>query len=95
MIARSLAKYYIKTEIEDFEKQALDALLSRSTTTIHVSTMSQGGESSSGIVLSTPQQQRDFIETAQAAIRIIDGDDEVLAEDMGPGIDFSQKPVAT
>jgi len=89
----SLVEFYDATEIRGFWKQALDALISRSATVIHISSMSEDGQASAGIALSTQAEIRGFIETCKAAIAQLEGDNLVDPDTLGRGTDWSRRRV--
>lgn len=89
----SLVEFYDETEIRGFWKQALDALVSRSSTIIHINSMSEDGQASGGIALSTPGEIRGFIETCKGAIAKLEGNNPVDPDTLGRGTDWSHRRV--
>lgn len=67
-----LAENHTANEIAAFKAKVREALQSRVSINLHVSASSQEGLSTSGIALSTPQDQLDFIASCRAALSQID-----------------------
>lgn len=88
-----LAEFYDEAAIRAMWKQAGDALASCSTTLIHITTDTMAGQSSSGMRLSTAQEQRDFMAACKAAIAQLNDETTVDASHLGTGVDFSRRPV--
>lgn len=90
---QGLVEFYSVEQIRGFWKQALDAMMSRSTENIHISGTSFEGQSGTGVVLSSPAEQSAFCTACAIAIRRLGGDNSVPAASLGTGVDFSQRAV--
>jgi hypothetical protein len=69
ILVASLVEHYTTTQIREFWKQALDALMQRQVLNIHATSSSRDGSSLSGLTLTTPAEQRAFIATCIAALQ--------------------------
>lgn len=91
VILSYLKKFYSVEEIEDFWKQAGDALLSKQTLNLHLNSRGRDGSSSTAVVLSNSQEQAIFMATCEQAIADLQG---TSAHDQGgTHADFSRGAV--
>lgn len=88
-----LVEFYSVDEIKAFWKQAGDALVSRSTTVIHITGTSFEGQSSNGMALSTPQECQEFMAACEAAIARKSETTSLDPARLGTQVDFSRRAV--
>lgn len=89
-----LKKFYTVEQIEAFWKQAGDALMTRSTTLIHLTNQSAEGGSMGGLALSTPEEQQAFMAACREAIRLKgEGASGVSPDSLGTNVVFHFAPV--
>lgn len=91
-----LKQFYERAEILAFWKVAGDALMSRTSEKVTITSDSLEGASSSAIVLNTPAEMQSFMASCEEAIRQIDADDIEGADpnSFGTSVDFSNRAVA-
>lgn len=92
-VVNALAEFYSAEEIRGFRKQCLAALAGRSTEILHINALSEDGQSSTGIALSSPEEIEDFMNACEAAERRLAGSTDVDPDDLGTGKDFSYRMV--
>lgn len=89
-----LVEFYEVAQIKAFWKQVGDALLSRSSTTVHLTSSTVEGASASGLVLSTPAEQQAFMASCREALRQLNEEDQSTdPASLGHSTDFSRRPV--
>lgn len=93
-LVASLVEFYQVEEIRIMWQQVFQARMSRVTSAVTVNASSFEGGSSSGIVLSTPQEMDNFIGACRAALRAKGGDSSTLPEQLGSSVNFGFRPVA-
>jgi hypothetical protein len=86
----SLVEFYNVDQIRGFWKEAADALMSKSTCLIHITSTGFAGQNSSGMTLSTSQEISAFINACRKAIAQKEGTTTVDPASLGTGIDFSR-----
>lgn len=94
IIVASLVELHTANEVRAFWAQALAAYTSRSTVVIHINSLSQDGQSSAGISLSTPEETQSFIASCMAAVAELEGSTATTpANQIAPGTDYSNRRV--
>lgn len=93
--AQYLAEFYSVDDIRDAWKKAGDALASRSTVVIHMSSQSSAGGSGSGINLASAEECAAFMTACQDALRLKGETVPVPASSLAAGTDFSRRYVGT
>ena len=85
----SLVKFYPVAQIEAMWRQALDALVSRSTSTLTITGTTFDGSTSTGMVLNTPEEIANFISACEAAVNQINGVTTANPADLGTPPSFA------
>jgi hypothetical protein len=93
VMVETLEKFFSVDQIEAMWRQVAGALFGRVSTPVVITNSTFEGGSASGIVVSGPQEMRDFIVACQEAIRRKNGDESVPASGLGVGVDFSGRCV--
>lgn len=92
-LVASLKEFYGEPQIREMWKEVLQALVSRVQAPVQITSSTFEGGSGTGMVVTGPQEMRDFIEACRQAIRELGGDTSVAPEALGTGVDFSGRCV--
>ena len=90
---KNLVEFFTIEEIRRKWKEAADALMARSTSTLHINMRSRDGASSTAIELASPEEMGAFCEACSSAIDQLKGTTTVDPNQLGNPVTFAYKSV--